>query len=100
MPFIGNRAAKIKKLVDKVFFLNNIFVICLLFRNFTPDILKYKYKRNPKSYNRVGTNSNIYIMKEVNFHVVEACVEEKDIFSYVDFCQNGPCDMCWGDLSL
>ena len=39
-------------------------------------------------------------MKEVNFHVVEACVEEKNIFSYANFCQNGPCDMCWGDLSL
>ena len=41
-----------------------------------------------------------YIMKEVNFHVVEARIEENNIFSYANFCQNGPCDMCWGDLSL
>lgn len=39
-------------------------------------------------------------MKEVNFHVVEARIEENNIFSYANFCQNGPCDMCWGDLSL
>ncbi len=37
---------------------------------------------------------------EVKFHVVKASVEENGIFTYANFSQNGPCDMCWGDLSL
>lgn len=39
-------------------------------------------------------------MKKIIFHVVEAHVEENGIFSYAPFSVNGPCDMCWGDLSL
>lgn len=39
-------------------------------------------------------------MKEVKFNVVENGVKENNIFNYVNFSLNGPCDMCWGDLSL
>ncbi len=37
---------------------------------------------------------------EVKFRVVETCIEGNDIFTYAKFGLNGPCDMCWGDLSL
>lgn len=37
---------------------------------------------------------------EIKLHIVETCVEENDFFTYAKFSQNGPCDMCWGDLSL
>lgn len=39
-------------------------------------------------------------MKVVNFNVVETAIAENGLFSYANFAQNGPCDMCWGDLSL
>lgn len=26
--------------------------------------------------------------------------EVNDVFAFSNFSENGPCDMCWGDLSL
>ena len=57
-------------------------------------------RRNPKSPKRVGKNNKCSIMKEVIFNVVETAIAENGLFSYANFAQNGPCDMCWGDLSL
>ena len=39
-------------------------------------------------------------MKTLNFHVVATATAENSVFNYSNFSQNGPCDMCWGDLSL
>ena len=39
-------------------------------------------------------------MKAINFQVVAAAQDANSVFSYSNFCESGPCDMCWGDLSL
>lgn len=36
----------------------------------------------------------------LNFSVVEAAQNANEVFQFCNFSQNGPCDMCWGDLSL
>ena len=36
----------------------------------------------------------------LNFNVVEAAQNANEVFQFWNFSQNGPCDMCWGDLSL
>ena len=43
----------------------------------------------------------IYIdMKALNFQVIAAAQNANSLFEYSNFCESGPCDMCWGDLSL
>ena len=39
-------------------------------------------------------------MMNIKFNVINAGIIEKNIFDYSDFSKNGPCDMCWGDLSF
>lgn len=36
----------------------------------------------------------------LNFNVVEVAQNTNGVFEFCKFSQNGPCDMCWGDLSL
>jgi hypothetical protein len=39
-------------------------------------------------------------MNAINFQVVAAAQNANSVFGYSNFSENGPCDMCWGDLSL
>ncbi len=39
-------------------------------------------------------------MKSISFQVVSANVEFASVNSFCNFNESGPCDMCWGDLSL
>lgn len=39
-------------------------------------------------------------MKTINFQLVSVAQDENSVFEYSNFSENGPCDMCWGDLSL
>ena len=39
-------------------------------------------------------------MKTINFQVVATAQEANTVFAYSNFNENGPCDMCWGALSL
>lgn len=59
-----------------------------------------KYRRNPKSLKRVGIIQYLYDMKAINFQIVAAAQDANSVFGYSNFSESGPCDMCWGDLSL
>ena len=37
---------------------------------------------------------------KIAFQIVAVAQEANSIFAYSNFCEGGPCDMCWGDLSL
>lgn len=39
-------------------------------------------------------------MKKIQFHMVGQSIVENSVFSYSDYIKQGPCDMCWGDLSM
>lgn len=39
-------------------------------------------------------------MKAIEFQIVAEPQAENAVFSFSNFSENGPCDMCWGDLSL
>ena len=39
-------------------------------------------------------------MRTLNFQEVAAAQNSKSLFAYSNFSESGPCDMCWGDLSL
>ncbi len=39
-------------------------------------------------------------MKTLNFQIVAPCQSANAINAYANFSESGPCDMCWGDLSL
>lgn len=39
-------------------------------------------------------------MKTIHFQLVAAAKSGGSVFNYNNFCESGPCDMCWGDLSL
>ena len=39
-------------------------------------------------------------MKTLNFQVVAVAQNVNSVFEYSNFNESGPCDMCWGDLSL
>lgn len=56
---------------------------------------------NRTSINRVGFNRYLlHNIMALNFNVVEAAQNANGVFEFCNFSQNGPCDMCWGDLSL
>lgn len=39
-------------------------------------------------------------MNGLNFQVIASCMEANSIIEFSNFSESGPCDMCWGDLSL
>lgn len=39
-------------------------------------------------------------MQNLIFDLIAANVEFNSVNSFSSFNENGPCDMCWGDLSL
>lgn len=53
---------------------------------------------NRPSSKRVGLT--ISTMTAMTYNVIEAAQNANGVFEFCDFSQNGPCDMCWGDLSL
>jgi hypothetical protein len=39
-------------------------------------------------------------MQNLLFDLIAVNVEFSSVDSFSNFNENGPCDMCWGDLSL
>ena len=39
-------------------------------------------------------------MNSLDFKIVAQAKAENAVNDFCNFSQNGPCDMCWGDLSL
>lgn len=39
-------------------------------------------------------------MSTLDFKVVASAKAENAVNSFCNFSESGPCDMCWGDLSL
>ncbi len=37
---------------------------------------------------------------KINFQIVVDAQNDNSVFAYSNFSESGPCDMCWGDLSL
>ncbi len=55
---------------------------------------------NRPSSKRVGKIVLMFTIMTLNYNVVEVAKNSNNVFEFSKFSQNGPCDMCWGDLSL